>query len=139
MSRLTKKNINGYDLVEKGKVYSVCGMPLLKETVRKLGKLEDLEEELGCPLEVVFEAIEKGIEVIPYQDKYGDMTLWNTRKPLKLCDEFSSMNFEEPNLVLHEEWGFSQISGCYQCSVLLKDYQKTWWLKGENNETKKTN
>ena len=31
-------------------------------SIDKLGKLEDLEEELGCPLEIVFQALTKGIE-----------------------------------------------------------------------------
>ena len=52
MTRLTKKHKNLYikndDLFEH-------------DIIQKLGKLEDLEEQLGCPLEVMFKALDEGI------------------------------------------------------------------------------
>ena len=50
MNRLIKKN--KYGEFEPIKHNEVCD---------KLGKLEDIEDELGCPLEVIFEAINNGI------------------------------------------------------------------------------
>ena len=99
----------------------------------KLGKLEDLEQDLGCPLEVVFKAIEDGIVIIGDIDKYGDMTLWLDKKPLiALVGE--KRNFEEPRLIKYNEWCFSCESGSYSGCVALKDYQKTWWLKSDRSE-----
>lgn len=52
MSRLTEKN--KFDIH-----YSISiSKNLLQSAYDKLGKLEDLEEEIGCPLEVVFKALE---------------------------------------------------------------------------------
>ena len=50
MSRLTEKCDGGYTYVEYGTEEKI---------VNKLGKLEDLEEELGCPLEVLVKAFQK--------------------------------------------------------------------------------
>ena len=49
MSRLTKKLDEGF---------YVSNAPCTDDLKNKLGKLEDLEEQLGCPLEVVFKALE---------------------------------------------------------------------------------
>ena len=101
------------------------------EIINKLGRLEDLEEELGCPLPLIFDAIKKGIVVKPYEDEYGYITLWNSRKETELDTTVSKLDFEEPELLFFDSWVFSCSSGCYRGCVRLKDYQKTWWLKGE--------
>ena len=98
----------------------------------KLGKLEDLEEELGCPLEVVFKAIEKGIEIKAQKDKYCDKTLWDEKTNI---ENGTKMDFEEPRLIFYNSWCFSCSSGSFRGCVKTSDYQKTWWLKGEKNET----
>ena len=53
MSRLTNK-----DLVYIGRIN---GKTLFDKVYNKLGKLEDIEDELGCPLDVVFKALKEGI------------------------------------------------------------------------------
>lgn len=127
MSRLTKK-------------HRFLELYIVKENVPqhiafdKLGKLEDIEDELGCPLDVVFRAIKEGIVVKPYEDEYGDITLWNSRKETELDTTVSKLDFEEPQLLFFDSWVFSCSSGCYRGCVRLKDYKKTWWLKGEKDE-----
>lgn len=81
-----------------------------QEFINKLGKLEDLEEELGCPLEVIFKALKEGI--------YHNEKL---EHPVLILDEDS---FKENNLSL-------LIVGTI---VYLKDYKKTWWLKKDRSE-----
>ena len=94
----------------------------------KLKHYEDLEEELGCPLDVVFKAIEDGIIIIGDLKENGDMTLWLDKKPLiALIGE--KHDFEEPRLIKYDDWCFSCESGSYSGCVALKDYKKTWWLK----------
>lgn len=56
MSRLTKKYSHMYtekniDGMDEDETYCQC--------LNKLGKLEDIEEELGCPLDVVIEALKQ--------------------------------------------------------------------------------
>ena len=77
----------------------------------KLGKLEDLEEQIGCPLEVRC----KVSYHTPVYDKcgkkfYADIILDN-------C--FSSHNCE-----LEDK----------HCRFLWKDYKVTWWLKENKSE-----
>lgn len=96
----------------------------------KLSKLEDIEEQLGCPLEVVFKAIEDGIVIKGVVNQYSDKTLWLDNKPLEaLVGE--KLDFEEPRLIKYNEWCFSCNSGSYRGCVSLKDYGKTWWMKEE--------
>ena len=77
----------------------------------KLGKLEDLEEELGCPLEVVFKSLKDGIFCVDYDNQ-------EIRKfKVPLCFNSTSKQFY---------WSGNNIG-----YPDLKDYQKTWWLKGE--------
>lgn len=72
--------------------------------IQKLGKLEDLEKELGCPLEVIIEATRKDIidrKGIRHSVLYGGLYLFSLED-----DELTNI--------------FS-----------LKDYRKSWWLVGD--------
>lgn len=109
MNRLTKKyeDNSGYYPIENNSIrlndYYCC--------VEKLGKLEDLEEELGCPLEVIFKALKDGIFCVDYDNQI-------IRKfKVPLCFNSTSKQFY---------WSGNNIG-----YPDLKDYQKTWWLKGE--------
>ena len=98
MSRFTK-----YDKKQKQYIRLVSRLAV----DNKLGKLEDLEEQLGCPLDVVFEAIKNGI----YDKKGFHYTVildldFLRAYPLDLFDE---------------KWQ-------------LSDYKKTWWLKEDKSE-----
>ena len=100
MSRLTEKVKNNEDyirLATKDK----------QEFINKLGRLEDLEEKIGCSFLVVFEGINNGI----YDKKGFHYTVildldFLRAYPLDLFDE---------------KWQ-------------LSDYQKTWWLKEDKSE-----
>jgi hypothetical protein len=80
-------------------------------TIQKLGKLEDLEEELGCPLEVVLKALKNGIVDIENHE----------HRHIHLRDNGTS-NYPKG-------WMFHTFHFTYEFS--LSDYKKTWWLKGE--------
>lgn len=83
-----------------------------EEIFNKLGKLEDLQDELGIPLEVLFKALKEGF--------------W----------------FKDSGRVFFAKQAgvFNGVSGTYWFSgidtmVKVKDYGKTWWLeKPEVNE-----
>ena len=62
MSRLTKKDLAIYSGRMNGKT-------LFDKVYNKLGQIEDLEDELGCSLETLFNALKNGI------DMDGDGTL----------------------------------------------------------------
>lgn len=79
--------------------------------VDKLGRLEDIEEELGCPLEVVFKALKEGICCVDYDNQIIRVF------KVPLCFNSTSKQFY---------WSGNNIG-----YPDLKDYQKIWWLKGE--------
>lgn len=64
----------------------------------KLGKLEDLEEQLGCPLEVVVEALKYGIYCtnMPREEltKYFDLKLSNRYNEWYLGNDLMAVNIK---------------------------------------------
>lgn len=106
MSRLTKKT----DFIKIDDFRNTTFLTLqdLINAYNKLIKLEDLEEQLGCPLEVVFKALTNGI----YQEDGG-----RRKYPLIEYNGATKKFF----------FGF----GTY-CNV--EDYKKTWWLKEDKSE-----
>lgn len=85
----------------------------IDETDFKLGELEDIEEEIGCPIEVVFKALKNGI----YLEESKSIT--------------TSIYYHilENEFVI--EWYKSKEDYGYE---LLKDYKKTWWLREDKTE-----
>ena len=82
--------------------------------IDKLGQLEDVEEELGCPLEVVFKALKNGIW---YEDVANRMH----------CIGVSlDANNYESDFVLNAYTN--------ENAVMVRDYKKTWWLKKDKSE-----
>ena len=91
----------------------ICGI-IKGGFVDKLGKIEDLEEQLGCPLEVLVKALANGIYV---KDLPSD------------SDTFKIIDITLSNI--QNEWYI--VSKYYACSN-TKDYKKTWWLKEDKSE-----
>lgn len=81
-----------------------------EEMYDKLFELEDIEEKLGCPLEVLFKALENGIYTI-------DKTWYS----------LVNMHFECKDL-------YCQAKLKNSIMVHIKDYKKTWWLKEDRSE-----
>jgi hypothetical protein len=106
MNRLTKKlkNEDEYCLVVNDVIFGFFA-------TNKLGKLEDIEEELGCSLEVIFKALKDGIIDIENQE----------HRHIHLRDNGT--------YVFPNGWIFHTYHFTYEFK--LSDYQKTWWLKGE--------
>ena len=89
MSRLTYKDTKvsgGYNAVDTDEYACVV----------KLGELEDLEEQLGCPLEVVVEALKYGIYCanMPREEltKYFDLKLSNRYNEWYLGNDIMAVN-----------------------------------------------
>ena len=107
MSRLTNKWKNYYTPKLEAFDKNQDITPLLD----KLGKLEDLEEQLGCPLEVVVKALEYGIYAkdLPREE---------------LSKQFVRLSNVET------EWYLINNIMC----VNLKDYKISFWLKKDKSE-----
>lgn len=138
MSRLTKKQENNLSCHHFRKCdYLRNGTPRV-ETLNKLGKLEDIEDELGCPLDVVFRAMEKGVEYIVKitsiyvcepKTETTRIVHRESLKEIKLIKDVFRGN-QYIFIVGYEPSKY----GLKKDIVYLKDYQKTWWIKGEKNE-----
>ncbi len=91
---------------------------IIKQALIKAQKIEkenvrykQLEEQLGCPLEVVFRALING--VIYYQNDNGYLIEMKGIKLVKLC-----------------EWCLTN-GNCYP---MTKYYKSNWWLKEDKSE-----
>ena len=112
MERLTQFNQDYYEIKDgKGNLIAPK-YSKLDQVITKLGKLENIEEELDFSIEVIFEALKNGIYI------------------KNILDEM--INFKCMLVYKNEEigWYFHIINGY----VLLKDYKKTWWLKADKSE-----
>ena len=92
----------------------------LIRTNRKLGKLEDIEEELGIPLEVLFKALKNGIKVKGYDDELEVDTI---------------LDFEPDELVL--DYGLKAITtgrDYIEHDFEFEEYGKRWALTKEELE-----
>lgn len=92
--------------------------PSIQELYIKLNKYEQLEEQIGCPLDVVFKALKDGIYTKESElDK--ELELYDVRgielKGLGVISKICS----------YGECDFT----CY-----YTDYKKTWWLKEDKSE-----
>ena len=113
MCRLTEKYNDNYVT----KDYFGNG-DIMKDTynaIQKLGKLEDLEEQLGCPLEVFF-------KVIATKKVYIVLPKCNLNRVYFVNLDFSAQDI----LTL----GFF-VGGL---KFLFNEYKITWWLKEDKSE-----
>ena len=119
MNRLTRK-IKGYYSVD----LRTC-LPMEYEQIEnsnacvdKLGKLEDIEEELGIDLITLFKALKKGVYVKfdSYFGNIGELDI----KIVK--DNATGICYRNKKWYIQEE------------DTLIKDYGKTWALTKEELE-----
>ena len=118
MSRLTKKDNRfncGYQLSTYYNKYE-------ENVITKLGKLEDLEDEFGCPLEIVSKIMLAKIDeiIVNYSDGgYGSpYTESITASVSNIYHDIRKGIVIETNI----------------CEIPLKDYGVNWWLKGDKSE-----
>lgn len=130
MSRLTEKNIKSgiYYPLETESTYDECKM----NCVRKLGQLEDIEEEMGCPIETLTKAIKNGIWIIPpHSEKRIPIFV---RHPYLIFEESINKEGEMENkplfLFMYRFDEYIHNSGYY----FLEDCGKTWALTKEELE-----
>ena len=84
------------------------------EAIQKLGKLEDLEEEIGCPLEVLGKALIQNCFYVAQWNEYRET-------------DIGFIPEEQIFVISIDEWENGN-------TLLLSDYKKTWWLKESKSE-----
>lgn len=99
-----------------------------KEINKKLKIYEELEQQLGCDLEVVFKALMNGIV-----DKKSTYTPIDINLGVQLYNGNPTyviryIDYEEAETI--RSLGFNYFPKYW----LLKDYQKTWWLASDKKE-----
>ena len=118
MERLTyelcEKGTGHYDaLRRKEYATNLAYANSMIDCVNKLGRIEDIEEELGCPIDVFITAIkQKGI----FTD-YGYV-------------ETDNVGYTSDNkfVMSVDRWEYEQQL------LLVSDYKRTWWLKEDKSE-----
>lgn len=119
MSRLTRNQEKFWGKGNyKGEKYIIGsdGVTSKQMCLNKLGKLEDLEEQLGCSLEVILKLVDQN-EL--YYQFYNELQHWTSIKV---------------DLRKKVVWYCKQVGGHYACSQPLSNYGKTFWLKKDKSE-----
>lgn len=121
----TNENINCRNLVsEDGITYKYVGYvdnfkAFDGKPIDKLSKLEDIEQELGIPLELLFKALKDGIYRL--YEEFEDEPPYIYYLAVDLC-------YDDAN---EKEWC---LVGSTNTPYYLKDYGKTWALTREELE-----
>ena len=116
MSRLTRNQEKFWGKGNyKGEKYIIGsnGVTSKQMCLDKLGELEDLEEQIGCPLEVVFKALQNGVY---YEDVANNMRYMVADLHCNLAGDFVFYFDDE------------------ECCLLARNYKKTWWLRKDKSE-----
>ena len=93
-----------------------------QELEKENAEYKQLEEEIGCPLEVFLKALGKGF--------YCPKNLGGKEFVLS-SNNYQTQKFKNIN----DEWTISLIdSNVVVASIHLKDYKKTWWLRKDKSE-----
>ena len=125
MSRLTKKK-EKYNL-QVGDIYEPISTT--REINNKLGKLEDLEEQLGCPLDFIFKVLKAPkiyIEGMNVRSEYDDSFKFNSKTNNYIISPYA-IDGKKPEFLFVDRWS-------YGYDLRLKDYKKTWFLKEDKSE-----
>lgn len=122
MRRLTEKSNDGNFTCKCGWNYFEYGDGDL-EIFNKLGKLEDIEEELGIPLEVLFKALKDGVYA-----KFEEGKILETNIKLYYsCDNEFKIRVVCLEIGQYEDFEWEDY-------LFVKNYGKTWALTREELE-----
>jgi len=106
MNRITKKDDDN--------IYRISGFTTRDELIDKLAIYEDLEEELGCPLE-------KLIEFSKQETVYTKLGAFT--------NEIVLVDFNLGRIHITKNRDLNDMYLLY-----ISDYKKTWWLKEDRSE-----
>lgn len=110
MSRLTKEEILNFPKTTYGRA---LGKTIASKVMNELLQYKDLEEQLGCPLDVIIRAVKYGIYI---KNIDGDMVNFKCY-----------LYYKNPEL----GWYFIIVNNGY---VPLTDYKVKFWLKEDKIE-----
>lgn len=101
----------------------------ISNIIVKLGKLEDLEERLGCPLDFIFKVLQAPkiyIEGMNVRSEYDDSFKFHSKTNNYIINPYA-IGGKKPEFLFVDRWS-------YGYDLRLKDYKKTWWLREDKSE-----
>jgi hypothetical protein len=128
MKKLTKEDILSFPITSFGRS---IGKQLASQVVHELLGYKQLEEELGCSLEVVVKALKNGVYVL---DEETGGTKLILRGFINSTQDYEDGTF---GFIDDRYWAMKklEVTGlCVPIYYAWKDYKKTWWLKEDKSE-----
>lgn len=111
MERLTLEELNNFVITGlRGN-----GKTIISRALTELKEYKSIEKELGCPLDIIFDALYRGIVCTPHPFYTHEIIY-----PKK-----------EYNIVQLFQFYYLKVDDGV---VDIKDYGKTWWLKKDEEE-----
>ena len=132
MNRLTDKYINWYnDFVFSLRNRLITTDEINESIYNRLKLLEDLEEEIGMSLLILFRILKWGQIICKYRPMYGP------NKIILLSRKIKDLYYDDGEYILHiyedgDDGYFINFDYVY-----IKDYGKTWAIKKEELEDEK--
>ena len=123
MSRLTRRCVEKpYATRLYGAIDKACNdIDYLEKVYNKLGKLEDLEEEIGCPLDIRCKVVPDSY-IYTFGTSMENQDIVTRRKVITISKEGIYISY-------------ATVSGKERDMTLSWEaYQKTWWLKQDRSE-----
>lgn len=127
--RITKKLNEPYIIDKNHIMYYVDSSMSVNNSsalnmANKLGKLEDIEEESGCPLEVREQALKQGYIY----------TTWHSRDGLEKQEITHLVYDKDIKMWLFKD--LEKTKGIYyeMANIPVNGYKKTWWIKNDKSE-----
>lgn len=130
MNRLTKRDYKCWE--QTNGYYNKKNAQRLTKITHKLGALEDLEEELGCPLEVLIKGFIDSNKLNDNCDFKQKIMTYNCSGKLIEGYEMQLSYGENIDIAVDGEDNNNDYD-VETITVKIKDYGKTWWLKEKNN------
>lgn len=116
-------NKNEFDDLSKLNDCHLIAVPKTDDLIYKLCKLESLQEEIRCPLEIVLGIMLKKIKEITVN--YSDAGGYGGPYP-----EYITINIDG----LYDDLLYGWVMETNLGDIPLKDYKVNWWLRNDRSE-----
>lgn len=100
--------------------------------LKRLEAIDKLEQELGCPLEVVLNLIKNSNQL---DKSFHTQDIYFEYDGQLLDGSFLRLGFENGKYIFYVHTSLPDSE--YDCETIelsVKDYKKTWWLKEDKSE-----
>ena len=131
MERLTQFNEDYYEIKDDKGNLIAPKYSKLDQVITKLGKLEDIEEELGLSLKTLLDICDNKLSIVV---DYEKMTMTILKEDWKDVKIFIPVSFNSSSIYC-DVWYEEDFKGyTRRLPLSIKEINKSWWVKEDRSE-----